>query len=169
MPDPGPTPVQQFLKRRLLDPVVALLTQGISPDRISATLATGTVCSLFPFLGATSLLNLLVGLWFRMNQPILQTLNQLLGPLQLILILVYVRIGEFLWSANGTDLFTISGMITSFAELSPADFLRRFGWAGIHAFSAWALTAPLLFALVYIPLRPLIRRFSHRWMSSPTT
>lgn len=164
-PVPIPTPVPSFWKRRLLNPVLALLTQGISPNRISATLATGTLCSLFPFLGATSLLNLLVGLWFRMNQPILQTLNQLLGPLQLILILAYVRLGERLWSANPAEAFTITGMLSAFTELSLSDFLQRFGWAGIHAFSAWALTAPLLFFLIHLPLRLLIRRLAQPGLS----
>ena len=66
---------QSFWQRRLLAPIRALLTQGITPDRIALTLGVGTACSLLPFLGFTSLLNLGVGLWFRLNQPILQTLN----------------------------------------------------------------------------------------------
>lgn len=169
MPDPAPSPVPSFWKRRLLNPVLALLTQGISPNRISATLATGTVCSLFPFLGATSLLNLGVGLCFRMNQPILQTLNQLLGPLQIILILPYVRLGERLWSANPSESFTISGMLSAFTELSFPDFLQRFGWAGIHAFSAWAISAPVLFLIVHLPLRILIRRLSNPRLTPAST
>jgi uncharacterized protein (DUF2062 family) len=163
MSTPSPnTPRPSFWKRRLLDPVLALLTQGITPDRIAATLATGTVCSLFPFLGATSLLNLAVGLCLRMNQPILQTLNQLLGPLQLLLILVHVRIGESLWFTQHTARFSIGELISSFGQLPFSEFLVQFGWAGIHALTGWLLTAPLVFLTVYLPLRPLIRRISGR-------
>jgi hypothetical protein len=46
------------------------------------------------------------------------------------------------------------------------EFLQTFGWAGIHAFTAWALTAPLLFALVYFPLRPVIQRLAQLRESS---
>ena len=66
-----------------MDPVLALLRQGTSPEELARTFALGTVCSLFRFLGTTSLLNLLAGRWHKMNEPVLQTLNQVFGPLQL--------------------------------------------------------------------------------------
>lgn len=138
-----------------------MFTQGITPGKVAVTLAVGTACSLFPFVGFTSLLNLGVGLWLRMNQPILQTLNQLLGPLQLVMIIVYVRVGEWLWQAQG-DRFTITEMVRTFREAGLGDFLQRFGWAGIHAFSAWALTSPLLIAAIYYALRPGLHRLASK-------
>jgi uncharacterized protein (DUF2062 family) len=149
-----------FWRRRLIDPLVTLLTQGVTPDKLAATLAVGSVCSMFPFLGTTSALNLGVGLWLRMNQPILQTLNQLLGGVHLLMILVYVRLGEWLWRAPAEEKFSVREMISAFAELSFRDFLTQFGWAGLHALTAWALTAPLLLAAVYFPLRPVMRRLA---------
>ena len=82
---PGP-PAGGFWRRRLLDPLRRQLVQGVTPRKLAATLAVGTVCSLFPFLGFTSLLNLAVGIALRLNQPLLQGWNQLLGPLQLPLV-----------------------------------------------------------------------------------
>lgn len=152
---------QGFWQRRVLQPVRAQLTLGITPDRIAATLGVGTACSLFPFLGATTLLNLAVGVALRMNQPILQTLNQLLGPLQLALILVYVRVGEALWQSESQQL-TIPGMLRTFRDSSVSEFLQQFGWAGVHAFSAWAISAPLIVTLVYFSFRPLLRRAAQR-------
>lgn len=148
-----------FWSRRLVDPLVAQLTQGVTPDKLAATLAVGTVCSLLPFLGFTSLLNLAVGLRLRMNQPILQTLNQLLGPLQLVLIVGYVRLGEWLWRA-GENQFTVAEVLRVFREASLGEFLQRFGWAGVHAFTAWALTAPLLIAVVYYATRPVMLKLA---------
>lgn len=148
-----------FWARRVVDPLVAQLTQGVTPDKLAATLAVGTACSLFPFLGFTSLLNLAVGVRLRMNQPILQTLNQVLGPVHLVMIVVYVRGGEWLWRA-GTDRFTVAEVLRVFREASLGEFLQRFGWAGVHAFTAWALTAPLLVAVVYYALRPVMRRLA---------
>ncbi len=157
---PSAVPVRpSFWQRRVRDPLIALFTQGITPDKVAFTLAVGTTCSLFPFLGFTSLLNLGVGLWLRMNQPILQTLNQLLGPLHLVMIVVYVRLGESLWRMHD-DRFTIAEMLRVFREATFGEFLQRFGWAGIHAFTAWALTAPLLIAVIYFALRPALRRLA---------
>jgi uncharacterized protein (DUF2062 family) len=148
-------------QRRFVQAVLTQLTQGVTPDRIAATLAVGTVCSLLPFLGFTTLLNLGVGLALRMNQPILQALNQLLGPLQLALILGYVRAGEWLWGHAGGG-FTVADMIRKFGELSFLEFLQQFGWAGIHAFTAWALTSPVLAAMIYFTFRPVLRRATAR-------
>ncbi len=153
-----PSPRESFWKRRVVRPIVAQLTQGATPDRIAATLAAGTVCSIFPFLGLTTVLNLAVGFAWRMNQPILQTLNQVLGVAQLALILVYVRLGELIWGATGTT-FTVAEMIRVARDASVSTFLQRFGWAGVHAFTAWALTAPLLLAAIYFSVRPLLRRW----------
>jgi uncharacterized protein (DUF2062 family) len=158
-------PQRGFWQRRLVDPLVAQLTQGVTPDRLAATLAVGTACSLFPFLGLTSLLNLIVGIRLRMNQPILQTLNQLLGPLHLLMILVYVRFGEWLWRIEG-GRFTIGDMLRTFRDETFIVFLERFGWAGIHALTAWIITTPLLLAVLYYPLRPVLRRLARLRRSS---
>ena len=153
-----------FWQRRVRGPVVALFTQGVTPDKIALTFGVGSACSLLPFLGFTSLLNLGVGLCLRLNQPLLQTLNQILGPLQLVMILVYVRFGEWIWRAQD-GRFTIGEMIQVFRQASLSEFLHRFGWAGIHAFTAWAITSPLLIFAVYHLLRPALRRLASRSVS----
>lgn len=167
-PAPSPSdpasdaPRAHFWRRRILHPLVALLTQGVTPDKLASTLAVGAACSLFPFLGTTSVLNLGVGLWLRMNQPLLQTLNQVLGPVQLAMILVHVRIGEVVWRASDAERFGIGDMIQAFSELPFGEFLQRFGRAGVHAFTGWALTAPLLAATLYLLVRPVLQRLASR-------
>ena len=103
-------------------------------------------------------MNLGVGIALRLNQPILQTLNQLLGPLQLVLILAYVRAGEFIWRADPMPL-SIPTLVSAFGE-DPWAFLQRFGLTGVHAATAWLLSAPLIIASLYFSLRPILRRFA---------
>jgi len=157
----APAPSGSFWQRRVRAPLVALFTQGVTPDKIALTLGVGCVCSLFPFLGFTTLLNLAAGWWLRLNQPLLQTLNQLLGAVQLAMILPYVRFGEWLWRAQDSR-FTITDMLRTFREASLGQFLLQFGWAGIHAFTAWLLTSPVLLAAVYYALRPALRRMASK-------
>ena len=161
-PEGSPSPKRPgFWQRRVLRPIRAQLVQGVAPDQIAATLAVGTACSLFPIFGITSLVNLGVGLVLRMNQPILQALNQVLGPLQVALILVYVRVGEVIWQSAEHQL-TLKEMLREFRERSLWDFLQQFGWAGVHALTAWLLTSPLLIGVIYFALRPVIRRAARR-------
>jgi uncharacterized protein (DUF2062 family) len=161
MPDAATTPDAPrrsfWRKRRLGDPVVALLTQGVTPDKLAATFAVGTAVSLFPFLGTTTALNLGVGLWFRMNQPLLQAINYLITPLHLVMILVYVRVGEIIWQSKA-DKFSVIDVIRTFRDDTIAEFFQRFGWAGIHAFTAWLISVPFILGGLYYGLRPVLRR-----------
>lgn len=151
---------RSFWRRRLGDPILGLLTQGVTPDKIAATFAVGVAVSLFPFLGFTTTFNLGIGLWFRMNQPLLQAINYLITPLHLVMILVYVRAGEWIWRSKA-DRFSVGELLATFRDYSIGEFLHRFGWAGVHAFTAWLISVPFIVAALYYSLRPLMRRFAH--------
>ncbi|MEO5959463.1 MAG: DUF2062 domain-containing protein [Opitutaceae bacterium] len=153
-------PRPSFWQRRVVQPVRAQLTQGVTPDKLAFTLGVGTACSIVPFFGFTTLLNLGVGLWLRLNQPILQILNQLLGPVQLALIAVYIRAGEKIWRAAPVP-FSLPVLVRAFKD-DPWNFLQRFGLTGLHAATAWLVSVPLIVAAVYFPLRPILRRFTLR-------
>ena len=84
-----------------------------------------------------------------------QDVTAWLGP-RLHVVHYPVRGGEWLWGA-GADRFTVGEVIRLFREADFGVFLDRFGWAGVHAFSAWLLTAPLVFTAVYFIARPLLR------------
>ena len=142
------------------DPLIALLTHGATPEKLATGIAWSAVCSLFPFFGFTTGLNAAVAFWRKLNQPLMQAVNYALGPLHLVMILVYVRVGEWLWRAQG-EPFSVIDMIRAFKELTLGAFFHEFAWAGVHAFSAWALSAPLLFALAYYPARAGLRRLAH--------
>jgi hypothetical protein len=75
------------------------------------------------------------------------------------LILVYVRGGEAIWQNSGRK-FTLTEMMRAFREQSFSEFLHQFGAAGLHALTAWAISAPILIAIVYFAFRPLLRRFA---------
>jgi len=150
-------PRLSFWKRRFGDPVIALLTQGVTPDKLAATFAVGTAVSLFPFLGTNTLFNLGVGLWFRMNQPILQAINYLITPLHLVMMLVYVHMGEIIWRSQ-EDKFSVLDVIRTFRDEPISEFFHRFGWAGIHAFTAWLISVPFIIAGLYVTLRPVMHR-----------
>ena len=53
-------------------------------------------------------------------------------------------------------------MLRIFREASLGEFLARFGWAGVYAFTAWAVTAPLLVAALTFAVRPALRRLARK-------
>src|SRR5262245_47863076 len=83
---PAAGPSRPFWQRRIVDPVVPQLTQGPPPHNISLTIAVGSAIAMFPILGTTTLLCLLVGIFMRLNQPIIQAVNYACTPIHLIFI-----------------------------------------------------------------------------------
>ena len=159
---PTPSTIRpSFWQRRLVTPLRAQLTQGVTPDKLALTIAVGVACSVLPLFGLTTLLNIGAGLWLRLNHPILQTVNYLLSAVQLALILVYVRIGEWIWRAAPMPL-SVGQLLADF-RASPSAFFQRFGWTGVHAMTAWLLTTPLLVAAIYFGTRPAMRRLARAW------
>jgi uncharacterized protein (DUF2062 family) len=150
--------LEKFWRERVLVLIIGQLKQGITPQKISLTVALGLTLGIFPILGATTLLCLGFGLWLKLNQPILQVVNYLVSALQLALILVFVRIGEFIVRAQPVR-FSIPEMFRKFHE-SPAEFFREFGVTGLHGIIGWVLIAPELAVILYFSLLPLLQKLA---------
>lgn len=151
-------PPPSFWQRRVVQPIGAQLTQGITPDRIALTLGVGLACGVFPFLGFTTALCFVAAAALRLNQPIIHVVNQLLWPVQLALIPVYVRLGAALYGAEALpfDPHEIGRVFVA----SQSEFWSRFGLMGLQAFSAWALSLPFLVGGVWLVTRPILRRLA---------
>ncbi len=149
----------------MLDPIVAQLTQGVTPDRIALTLALGVACGVFPFLGFTTALCAVVAAALRLNQPIIHVVNQLLWPVQLAGIPLFVALGQKLYGAPPVPVDPTE-IARVFAE-SQREFWTRFGLMGLHALTAWLLVAPVLVTALHFGLRPGLRRLASKLPARP--
>jgi uncharacterized protein (DUF2062 family) len=154
-----------FLKRRIGDPVVALLKEGISPERLALSLAVGAALGLFPIVGATTLLCLLAGVMFRLNHPALQLVNYAVYPLQVSLILAFVRMGERLLGAVPVSLSPLT--LTARFQQDPTRFLAEFGVTGLRGILGWFVVAPFVATVLYFVLVTPLRRVAAAFTASP--
>jgi hypothetical protein len=146
--------LKSFWQRRVIELIVAQLKQGITPAKIALTIALGITLGVFPILGATTVLCAIFGVWLKLNQPIIQFINWAISALQLSLILIFVRIGEWLMRAERVT-FSVPELIKKF-DASPGKFMHEFGMTGVHGIAGWALVAPVLIPVIYFSLlRPL--------------
>jgi uncharacterized protein (DUF2062 family) len=151
-------PRPSFWQRRVVGPLRAQLTRGVSPEKLALTVALGVAGGLFPFLGFTTALCFLLALAFRLNQPVIHVVNQLLWPVQLPMIAVYVKFGARLYGAAALPFDPAE--ITRVFWASQREFWTRFGLMGVHAFSAWLLSTPLLVGATYGATVPLLRKLA---------
>ena len=149
-----------WLKHRLWVPLQSQLRQGLSPERMAWSLALGLGAGVSPLVGTSTGLCFLLALAFRLNQVVMQVANYLAYPLQLALLIPFIRVGEKLFDAPRLPLSieVLSGAIKADAWGAFHTFWTSFWHAGV----AWLLTAPLGSVLLAWVLAPLFRAVARR-------
>jgi uncharacterized protein (DUF2062 family) len=147
--------LKNFWQERVIALVAAQFTQGFTPQKIALTIALGFSLGIFPILGATTILCATAGIWLKLNQPVIQLVNWIASPLQLTLILAFVRMGEWMMRAQRAS-FSVPEMLRRF-RASPERFLHDFGLTGLHGIVAWIVVAPFLAVAIYFTLLPPLK------------
>jgi uncharacterized protein (DUF2062 family) len=149
-----------FFKRWLVRPILDLLRQGVTPEKMALSLALGVALGVFPALGCTTLFCAIVAIALRLNLPAIQIVNYFVYPVQIALLVPFFRLGEKLFRAVHLPFSVpqIYGMIHTNAWAA----IRLLWTTTWHAMVAWALFAPVFVALAYLILTPVLRRAMRR-------
>ncbi len=146
----SPASLLKFWRERVVALVIAQLVQGVTPQKIALSIALGLSLGIIPVLGTTTALCAVAAIRFKLNQPVIQLVNWLVYPLQLGLLLVFARIGEWMMHAPCMN-FSLPEMLLKFRE-SPVKFFGQFGVTTIHGVVAWLFIAPVLTGVTYCVL-----------------
>jgi uncharacterized protein (DUF2062 family) len=145
-----------FIRRRLVEPVLDLLRQGVTPEKIALSLAFGLGIGIFPVLGVSTVLCTVLAIVFRLNLPAIQLVNYLASPLQLALIIPFVRVGEHLLGLKAQPLSIAEGFRIMAEGVLHAIVVL---WdAIVHAALGWIVIGPVLISALYYAFRPLLAR-----------
>lgn len=144
------------LRQYLIDPLLALLTQGVSPRRLALCVAIGVVIGNIPILGVSTVLCALIALTFRLNLPAMQLVQGAMAPTQMLLIIPYVRLGEWMLRAPPQPLSIKAAMDLLAHGVAHAIYVLRD--AILHAGVAFLVVAPVATFAVYGILRPVFER-----------
>jgi uncharacterized protein (DUF2062 family) len=157
--------LKNWLHRRLLEPLVALLRQGISPGRLALCVSIGIVVGNIPILGISTILCTLLALVLRLNLPAIQAVQAMMAPTQILLIIPFVRLGEWILRAPPQPLSIKAGLALIAQGAWNAVIVL---WdAIVHAGVAWLLVAPFLTYLFYRILTPVFTRAAARVKRRP--
>jgi uncharacterized protein (DUF2062 family) len=149
-------PGRGLFQTRVVLPVINLLRVGASPQRLAWSLAVGAVIGINPIVGSTTLVCLAIAFVFRLNLIASQISNHLCFPLQLALVLVYLRGGEILFHTGPPPMAASDLMHTMrLHPWSTAHTLWTWEW---HAIIVWLLAAAVLTPLLAAILHPLLNR-----------
>jgi uncharacterized protein (DUF2062 family) len=133
--------------------VVACLLQGVSPRRLALTLALGFAIGCIPVIGVTTLLCFAAAFALRLNLPAIQAANWTAMPLQVALIVPFVRMGRLF--GFGSSHAVAAGALL---HRSPMAILMQMGSLTGQAILAWLVIAIPAVALITVTLTAVLRR-----------
>lgn len=148
--------MEKVLEQKLVQPVLALLRQGVTPEKMALSIALGATLGIFPALGWTTILCAIAAFALGLNLPAIQLVNYFVYPAQLALLVPFFRAGERLFGAAHLPISAPQIVAMSKADLEgTVKLLWSTTW---HAVVVWAIAAPVVIALVYFPLAPVLRK-----------
>jgi uncharacterized protein (DUF2062 family) len=153
-----------FFYRRLVRPVLDLLRQGVTPEKIALSLTLGAALGVFPVLGSTTALCALAALVLRLNLPAIQIVNYFVYPLQIALLIPFFRLGERLFRAPHLPLSV--SQIYAMIHANMWSAIRSLWTTTWHAIVVWCVVAPVFVAIGYGILAPALRRVLRKQTSS---
>lgn len=141
--------MRAFLKRKIVDPILAFLKQGVTPSKLAWAISLGIVLATMPVFGSGTVLCLLAIWLFRLNPGAVLLVNQLAYPLQFVLYFPLIRVGEWLFHAKPLPL-SISQIFSMFAsDLGHA--ISVLWWSTLYGIVAWVIIMiPIVFLLHWI-------------------
>jgi Uncharacterized protein conserved in bacteria len=123
----------------VIEPLLVFSSQGMEAESIALSVSLGFVLGVFPVFGCPTIFCALAAIAFGLSLPAIQCINYLVYPLQFALLIPFIRLGEWLFRAQGQP---------------PAGFLTT----GLHAVVAWFIASAPAGLLLYVLLFTLLRR-----------
>jgi uncharacterized protein (DUF2062 family) len=157
--------MQQLAHPSFAGRLLHLLRRGLTPEKLALTLALGIALSCFPVFGTTTILCTVVALAFRLNLPAIQVGNYLALPLQLVLFVPFLRLGERIVHAPKISLSP--ELLLAMAKTQPTQTMRLLLAGQWHSIVGWLIVAPGMTLLLTLALRPLMRLLLSRAAREP--
>jgi uncharacterized protein (DUF2062 family) len=151
-----PAPIHHnWLYRRVALPVLALLRMGASPEKLAWSIAAGLLIGINPILGTTTILCLAVAFVFRLNIAASQLGNHIVYPLQLILIIPFIRLASRVFHTAPMPLS--ANQLLRAAREHALDLSQQLWLWEWHAFLLWAAIAVVAIPITALAITPVLR------------
>lgn len=151
---------QTIVETKFVTPILTLLSQGMSPDKIALSMAVACGIGAIPVLGVTSLLCLVVALVLGLNVAAMQAVSWMLTPLQLTLLLPFYRLGAWMFGVEPVPINPAT-MLTEF-RADPLVFWSRVWQQMVAGTLLWfVVSIPAVWILFYV-FRAVVARVTKR-------
>ncbi|WKN32761.1 DUF2062 domain-containing protein [Porifericola rhodea] len=137
-----------------------LLRQGMSAQKLALTISLGVVLGIIPVFGFITAVCAAIAAWWRLNIPLAIAVLYAAMPLQIILFVPFIRLGEWLFSIGKLEI--APEKIVENIQLAPLSYMNQIWYSIIGALGAWAIVSVLLGVLLYLLFFMIIVRFKKK-------
>ena len=155
--------IQKRYSERVLLPVANIRKQGFSSETLAMSISIGIIGGAFPVIGLASYVCLLLTLAFKQNIIIVQVVNWLVYPLQILLIIPFLRIGNSIFS-GGAFTLTLHQLVAAF-QGGLMNGIKLIGLISLYGIVAWvaiAIPALIISYTLFLLLFRTIKRINLR-------
>ena len=145
-----PESVREFIRCKILRPLLRQLRGGVTPRRLAWSLALGIVIGINPSVGITTILVVMVAWTFGLNQVASQIGAHAVTPLHLLLFIPFIELGVHLFHTRGLPLNRKQIEHLSHHPLRLIREIWQWEW---HALIVWGLVAAILMPLLAMYIR----------------
>jgi uncharacterized protein (DUF2062 family) len=152
--------MKNFINKNIITPVLNLLKQGLTPEKIAASLAVGAMVSCFPILGTTTIICAIAAHFFKLNHVAIQIANYVGYPLWFIMLIPFMRLGNLIFGQEKM-VFDWDAMMMHL-QIDPQGFFQMYIGVALRACVAWAILAPIGGFILYFPLKFILQKLSRK-------
>jgi uncharacterized protein (DUF2062 family) len=145
-----PESIREFLRCRVLHPLLRLLRGGVTPRRLAWSLALGVVIGINPSVGLTTFLVILLAWAFGLNQFASQIGTHAMTQLHLLLFLPFIELGVHLFHTRRIPLSRQQLEHLSHHPWRMICDIWQWEW---HALIVWGVVAAIVMPLLAIYIR----------------
>lgn len=145
-----PESVREFVRCRILRPLLLQLRGGVTPRRLAWSLALGVVVGINPSVGITTALVVMLAWVFGLNQVASQIGTHAVTPLHLLLFIPFIELGVHLFHTGRLPLDRKQLEHLSHHPLRLIRDIWQWEW---HALIVWGLVAAIVMPLLAMYIR----------------
>lgn len=150
------------VKHKILIPFRIIPREGLSSEKLALSFTIGIIGGSFPVIGFTSLISLLLLMVLKQNFTIVQAMNWIAAPIQLVMIIPFMRLGAIVLFKDNLSI-TLRHIIKAF---NPGiwEGLKTVGLFHLYGVIGWlicALPAGLFIYFIFFVIFRYLRKIKN--------
>lgn len=142
--------------QKVLIPFRLIPEKGLTAEKLALSITIGIVSGIFPVIGATTLLSLLLTMLFRQNLFVVQSVQWIMALVQILLIIPFMQLGALILNQQTVQI-SMQQINLAF-QPGVLSGLKTIGIFHLYAILTWIILSIPASALSYFLFRAVFQK-----------